>query len=338
MKKFLKFGAIAASVTLVVGCGGNSGTPTSTATTTSPLTGFFIDSAVQGLTYTTATQSGTTAADGSFKYLAGESVTFKLYGQTISSPSGFTYLTPFDSSDLTLNPNYSINIVRFLMALDSDGNPSNGITLPANSQSISINFNKSIADFASNSNSEVTNALTLIASGRSLPSVQAAVTHINHSLEAINPSYTLNLAGKTATSKITQSYCSNNLELGWRYSFSTASVSLTGSDSFNTNNNSVCTSPGDETLNISYNGTTVPSGYRTFIAGDFLDCAPNCSYKQLNRVTYQNPDEDGRIAIVWSWHTPNTKKIISAKTILVGVNGNTNPAALSTFFEIVTLD
>lgn len=335
MNKFFKFSFVASSVALVVACGGSGGSPS---TTTTPLTGFFIDSAVQGLTYTTATQSGTTLADGGFKYLAGESVTFKMYGQTISSPLGFTYLTPFDSSDSTLNPNYSINLVRFLMALDADSNPSNGITLPSYNQNININFNKSIADFQRNDNTEVINALAAIASGRQLPSVQAAVTHINQSLASINPDYTLNLTGKTATSTITQSYCSNNLVLGWRYTFSAQSVSQTGSDTFVTQNNSICTSPGQETLNIAYNGAPVPSGFDTFTSGDFLDCAPNCSYSQLNRVTYQNPDPDGRTAIVWSWHTPNTKKIVSAKTILIDPANPNQPAALSTFFEVVTLD
>jgi hypothetical protein len=335
MNKFLKPSVVAASVALLVACGGDSGNPS---TTINPLTGFFIDSAVQGLTYTTATQSGTTLEDGSFKYLPGESVTFKLYGQTISSPLGYEFLTPFDSSDTTLNPNYSINIVRFLMALDADGNPSNGISLPDYSQNININFNKSIAEFESVDNSEVVNALNSIASGRQLPSVLAAVTHINQSLSSINPDYTLNLEGKTATSTLSNSFCSNNLVLGWRYAFSAQSVSLTGSDTFNTQNNDVCTSPGEEILNIAYNGFEVPADFEVFTSGDFLDCAPNCSYKQLNRVTYQDPDPDGRTAVVWSWHTPNTKKIISAKTVLIDPDNPGQLAALSTSFEVVTLD
>jgi hypothetical protein len=38
--------------------------------------GVFIDSAVEGVTFTTATQSGTTDSDGSFSYLPGEIVSF----------------------------------------------------------------------------------------------------------------------------------------------------------------------------------------------------------------------------------------------------------------------
>lgn len=335
MKNLFKLSIVTASVALMVACGGGNGNPSTTA---NPLTGFFIDSAVQGLTYTTATQSGTTLADGSFKYLAGESVTFKLYGQTISSPLGYAFLTPFDSSDFSLNPNYSINIVRFLMALDADNNPNNGITLPDYSQNINIDFNKSIADFESNSNTEVVNALNSIASGRQLPAVRDAVTHINQSLASIDPDYTLNLVGKTATSTLTNTYCSNDLVLGWRYAFSAQSVSLTGSDTFQTQNNDVCISPGEETFSIAYNGFEVPDDFEVFTSGDFLDCAPNCSYKQLNRVTYQDPDPDGRTAIVWSWHTPNTKKIVSVKTILIDPANPNQPAALTTSFEVVTLD
>ena len=39
-------------------------------------TGVFIDSAVGGLKYQTATQSGLTNSSGEFKYIAGENVTF----------------------------------------------------------------------------------------------------------------------------------------------------------------------------------------------------------------------------------------------------------------------
>lgn len=328
---------LTASVVLLTACGGGNNSVSTP--TTSPLTGYFIDSAVQGLTYTTATQSGTTSADGAFNYLSGEAVTFKLYGQTISSPQGYTFLTPFDSGDpSSLNPNYAINIVRFLMALDSDSNPSNGITLPVYNQTMSINFNKSIAEFDSIDNTEVTDALTAIASGRSLPSIQAAIIHINQSLANIDPNYTLNLAGKTATSRMTQSFCSNNIELGWRYTFSSQSVNMVGSDTFNTNNNSICVSPGEETINIAYLGEQVPTGYYQYLPGDFLDCAPSCSYKQLNRVTFIESDPDDRTAIQWSWHTPNTNKIVSVYTILIDLPNNNQPAALTTSYEVVTLN
>lgn len=326
MKKFLVLGVIAASVTLVVGCGGNSGTPTAS---TSPLTGFFIDSAVQGLTYTTATQSGTTLVDGSFKYLAGEAVTFKLYGQTISSPLGFTYLTPFDLSDTSVNPNYSINLIRFLLALDEDSNPDNGIKLPQFSGNFDINFDKSIRDFEADADGKIRNFLTTNANGNSLATVEAAVLHFNNSLDNINPTYTLSLLDKTLTATTKNTSCINNVEAVMRYTIGASSVRFVGSDGFFNNGDGNCiVNQGDD--------ETIP--YSDFLPGEFLDCAPNCSYKQLNRVSFIPKDSDGRKAVEWIWHTPNSNIIYNVKTILEDIPNNNHPASLNTFKSIVRIN
>ena len=322
--KFNRSFSIAALITTLAACGGGGSSGLSV--------GYFVDSAVKGLGYSTATQSGVTDESGKFSYLSGETVTFSLYGKDLISPLGFSYLTPFDLGNTDLNPNYSINLVRFLMALDEDGDASNGIQLPTVSAILDVEFNKSIADFETDADGKVSAFLNAHASARVLPSVRDAAAHLNTSLTALGSatsSYSINLTGKTARSVITNSFCSNDLKIGWTYSFAASEVTLAGSDTFITNNSTVCTAGSDETL-------TVP--YSTLNSGELFDCAPICSYAQLNRVTHIPSDADGREALEWQWHTPNTKFITSTKTI---INDPSNPgqsAALSTFYEVITLD
>ncbi len=111
-----------ASLTLA-GCGG--GAPASGSST-----GVFVDSAVEGITYQTATQSGTTNAQGEYQYAAGEAVTFSIGGVTLPSVAAKGVVTPFDmagTKDVS-NPKV-LNIGLLLQSLDSDKDPSNGISI-----------------------------------------------------------------------------------------------------------------------------------------------------------------------------------------------------------------
>lgn len=330
MNKRLKFSFVTASVALMAACGGGGGGGGGTSsTTTTPLTGFFIDSAVQGLTYTSATQSGTTLADGGFKYLDGESVTFKLYGLTISSPLGFTYLTPFDLSDNSVDPNYSINLIRFLLALDEDSNPNNGIKLPAFNGVLDLNFNKSIRDFEADSDGKIRSFLVANANGRALATVQNAVSHFNSSLTSINPEYTLSLLGKTVTSTTKNTKCLNNVTATSRYTFGATSMRIVGSDGFFNNGDGNCVVLADDDETIAYSELR---------PGEFLDCAPSCTYKQLNRIAFVPNDPDGRTAVEWSWHTPKSGVINYVKTILADPINNNHPASLNTFVSTLRMN
>ena len=116
---------------VMISCGGGGGDSTSEKGGNSPITGKISDSYIQGLRYTTATQSGTTDANGTFSYLAGETVSFYVGEILIGSTVGKSFITPFDlvpgainSDDPTIG-----NLLRFLITLDSDNNPDNGITI-----------------------------------------------------------------------------------------------------------------------------------------------------------------------------------------------------------------
>ena len=63
----------------------------------SVLSGVFTDSAVEGLTYTTNTQSGVTDASGTFQYQAGESIAFSIGSfQLGESATAAAEMTPLD--------------------------------------------------------------------------------------------------------------------------------------------------------------------------------------------------------------------------------------------------
>ncbi len=98
-----------------------------------PLTGAFRDFLVVGLGYVSGAHGGLTDAHGQYVYEGGQSITFKVGNVslgTVSSPK--MVLTPVDLiANGTGTSAYVLNVLRFLMMLDQDGNPSNGIQISA---------------------------------------------------------------------------------------------------------------------------------------------------------------------------------------------------------------
>lgn len=120
MKKFNTLIMSTLVAGLLIGCGGGG----SSSTTTSPtvLSGSFIDSPVEGLSYSTTTQSGTTDEYGTFTYLAGETVEFKIGNVTLGEAAGADMITPLtlagdaDTSNISTKAS---NIARLLQSLNS---------------------------------------------------------------------------------------------------------------------------------------------------------------------------------------------------------------------------
>lgn len=111
------------------------------------LTGRFVDSAVTGLQYTTATQSGFTDSDGSFDYLPGETVTFSIGDIELPAVPGAVLVTPLDVfSTNDVADVRVVNLARLLQTLDVDAQPDNGITI---SESAIASASGLSADFAS---------------------------------------------------------------------------------------------------------------------------------------------------------------------------------------------
>ena len=164
-------------------CGGGGGGTTSSGPTTQQ--GVFLDSAVAGLSYSSGSQSGVTGADGSFLYEQGATVTFKVGDIVIGTAPAQAIMTPIslvpgatDETDPTV-----ANIVQFLMSIDGDGDPTNGIqistavTTAAAGQSLDF----SLSDF--DSNTSVLNAIALLTSGASTLATESdAQAHLNDTL------------------------------------------------------------------------------------------------------------------------------------------------------------
>lgn len=182
--RFTKSIFLAVLSSIVVGCGGSSGGQQQRV-----LEGVFLDSAVMGLAYRTATRSGVTDSAGTFEYLAGETVTFSLGGVEFGSAAGGSQLTPFDLAGVGGFDDASpaqirriTNILIFLQSLDADGNPDNGIDLGSLDTALvseSIDFDMDTTSFRGSRIAGLVEALD-----RRLVDESSAVDHFLDTLDA----------------------------------------------------------------------------------------------------------------------------------------------------------
>jgi hypothetical protein len=97
------------------------------------VTGVFRGETVIRLGYVSGTHSGLTDNSGAFTYEEGQGITFSVGAVSIGAvPTAKNLVTPVDLvAQGTGNSNHVLNVVRFLMMLDQDGNPNNGIQISA---------------------------------------------------------------------------------------------------------------------------------------------------------------------------------------------------------------
>ena len=191
------FSKIISSAMIILGlsaCGGSSGgsnengtTATSTVNTkVTTYAGVFLDSAVEGLNYTTASQSGKTDENGQFTYQANEVITFSIGDiqfPTITAAQLITPLTLFNTDDI--NQIAVVNMLRLLQSLDTDGDPTNNITI---SDTVHELANGLTIDFAASDFDEQVNTLISNsgATHQALVSQQMATYHFQQTLNALN--------------------------------------------------------------------------------------------------------------------------------------------------------
>ena len=94
-------------------------------------TGIFRDSTVIGLGYRSGSHTGVTDSHGQFTYEVGQGIAFFDGGVNLgTAPKPKALMTPVDLvANGTGTSTYVVNAVRFLMMLDRDGEPSNGIEI-----------------------------------------------------------------------------------------------------------------------------------------------------------------------------------------------------------------
>jgi hypothetical protein len=98
------------------------------------VTGVFRNDTVIGLGYVSGGHSGLTDKSGAFTYEEGQGITFSVGGVSIGRvATAKTLVTPADlvSQVIGGDLNHVLNVVRFLMMLDQDGNANNGLQISA---------------------------------------------------------------------------------------------------------------------------------------------------------------------------------------------------------------
>jgi hypothetical protein len=177
------------------------------------LQGVFIDSAVQGLAYSTSTQSGVTDEQGRFSYLEGEEVTFSIGDIQFPAVIGQDVISPLDVFATTMVDDLRVsNMARLLQTLDEDGSAGNGITITAQAHTqamgavvdfASVDFAQQVVDVVANSGAVYT---TLISS-------QSALAHLN-----------LTLGNATSS----RSCASDSAKIGYTGTFSNLAHNVSG--------------------------------------------------------------------------------------------------------------
>lgn len=171
MKAF-QYGALALAVSLTA-CGGSSSSDRDQAPVSSTPSekGVFVDSAVAGINYATSPggMSGKTNALGEYNYVEGDTVTFSIGGTSLPPVTATGRVTPADMSD---DLDVVTNILQLLQSLDDDGDPSNGINIPAAAHTtltgVSLDVTGASGDF---------DALAEVALGEALVIGEQALEH-----------------------------------------------------------------------------------------------------------------------------------------------------------------
>lgn len=271
---------------MVSACGGSSSGSSSTKDSNGIETGVFLDSPVINLGYRTETQSDSTNSLGEYNYIPGETVTFFIGDLEFPETEATIQVTPLNLANTDdTRDTVVVNIIRLFQTLDKDGDPENGIEITQeaiNAATSEIDFNLDESEFETSSAVEslIFNA-GQDSSVLSLVDTEDAIQHFEQSLDE---NMAIDMTTKSASSVITFSACPSD-PLGWEYTFTNQSMTLTGSDTWNT---SGCTTGQEETFTLNMVG----------LESDFdvpFNCAeyPVCRSEDFNK-TITGTDGDSR--------------------------------------------
>jgi hypothetical protein len=122
---------VSGALLLLSGCGSDSSGTGGTAPV-AKATAFYVDSAIEGVTVKCGATSSVTASDGAFTYEAGAECQFKVGSVLLRTEGGLTEGKIVFEKD--------VPTAQFLQTLDIDGNPENGIKIPAESATVLNNM------------------------------------------------------------------------------------------------------------------------------------------------------------------------------------------------------
>lgn len=149
-------------------------------------TGTFLDSAVAGLNYKTASQSGQTNELGEFNFQNDETIIFSIGGIDLPSTVASLYLTPlslYQTQDI--NQIEVVNLLRLLQSLDLDGDTSNGIEITESAHQLAaqLNVDFSASDFPQQVAELVSQSGAV---NQELISAESAINHFQFTLNEIS--------------------------------------------------------------------------------------------------------------------------------------------------------
>lgn len=188
-KQLCRFTTAAGLTLVITACGGGGNNNNDDDTAASTAQGVFKDSNVTGIRYASGAQSGITD-DGRFTYEVGQPVTFSLGGVTIGTAAGAETVTPLDMVSNGASSTKEVqNIVRFLLMLDSDEDPSNGITVSQSVQDMAANWSFQV-DFSTDDletelNEIRSDVATVDGRAAEIPDALAAQSHMESTLRCV---------------------------------------------------------------------------------------------------------------------------------------------------------
>ncbi|MCJ8500208.1 carboxylesterase/lipase family protein [Desulfatitalea alkaliphila] len=151
----IRFSVLFLGLVLIIASGCSSSSDPDPPSGGPTLSGVFLDSPVQGLSYSTRGYEGVTDEDGTFRYFKnGDAVTFSIGDFVIGTASAQEVVTPVDIVEGAVDStNLQVtNIVRLLQTLDADGDLNNGMQITEDIAGIvsaagQIDFNQSSENF-----------------------------------------------------------------------------------------------------------------------------------------------------------------------------------------------
>jgi hypothetical protein len=282
---------VLASLSLLGGCGAGSSDSSlsDTSNTTSQISsvaqGQFLDSAVSGLWYETATQSGFTNEFGQFSYIPGESVTFYLGTTWLGEANAQDEVTPLDLMTADDHPDKLQNLLRVLQTLDADADPSNGIDLNSTTQDYLTQYTLPLNSPAVlfEASNVVQDMIAATTNGGSLKDAVDSFVHFRETLlttrRNIDQTPILNLLNTTWDATITSTACPSNTTTTLVYGFTILGITTLGYHALE---------PSDEpdTCTRSNNGFL----FSTYETDPLFTCANQCLDSDLNRVIMSEDD------------------------------------------------
>ena len=187
MKIVFRFVLAALFFAVLTGCDEDSVSSDTDPPGVIPKTGVFIDAPVSNIGYRTETQNDVTIENGEFLYFGGENVTFFIGDLEFPTVAAQTVVTPFTLAKTNdFEDQQVINIARLLQSIDEDGNPDNGITIPANASTIAsaVDFDVPTTTFE-NSPAVINLVANSGSTNTTLIPIDDVISHLNRHLNMV---------------------------------------------------------------------------------------------------------------------------------------------------------